>query len=158
MEERKAAKDLEGYGQKPKNLRDTVAVVDVRYAKEKRGSTDTAKAGDKRVADSQRGTKKAAVTRNPATTANVAQCEAARQWAAEETSDTSTVTQSTGDKGSTRLRAVMKAGEVKKAVSTETSESLDAQKFIASQYPPVDEVVSSTVRIGRSFLSGAMWR
>jgi len=101
MEERKAAEDSEGSRQKPKDLRDTVAVVDVPYAKYNCGSTDTAKAVDKRVANFQCGTQKAAATRKSATTTNVAQCDAARQWVAEKTLDTSTVTQGTGDKGLT---------------------------------------------------------
>jgi len=87
------------------------------------------------------------------------QREAARQWAQEETATTSVVTQSTGDRGSTRSRAVAKkASDKQQGVQTEDKDNLDAQEFIASQYPPVDEGVSSTVRLGRSFVSGAMER
>jgi len=39
-----------------------------------------------------------------------------------------------------------------------TAESLAAQDFICSQYPPVEEVVSSTVRLGRALVSGALGR
>jgi len=91
--------------------------------------------------------------------ADVRQREAARQWAEEETSTTSTVPQSTGEKGSTRLRAVAKkASDRQHTASKEDKGNLDAQEYIASQYPPVDEGVSSTVRLGRSLVSGAMGR
>jgi len=35
---------------------------------------------------------------------------------------------------------------------------MDVQEFMAAQYPPVDEGVSSTVRLGRSFVLGALGR
>jgi len=97
MEERKAAKELEGSRRKTEETKDAIAVVDVPREREKRNRTDTKKAGSKRMADSQRGTKKVVAARNTTTAAHATQREAARQWAAEETSDASTVTQSTVD-------------------------------------------------------------
>jgi len=35
-------------------------------------------------------------------------------------------------------------------------DSLAVQDFVAAQYPPVEEVVSSTVRLGRALVSGAL--
>jgi len=158
MEKRKAAKELEISRTSWNETRGADTVADVPHVKKKRVSSDVTKPADKSVADSQRGTKKVNAACTTTTVAHATQREAARQWAAEETSDASTVTQSTGDKGSTRLRATNKAEEAKQTVSTETLESLEIQKFIASQYPPVDEGVSSTVRLGRSLVSGAMGR
>jgi len=56
------------------------------------------------------------------------------------------------------LRATKKAEDSQQAVSTETLESLEVQKFVTSQYHPVDEGVSSTVQLGRSLVLGAMGR
>jgi len=39
---------------------------------------------------------------------------------------------------------------------TEISDALAVQDFIASQYPPPEETVSSTVRMGRALVSGAL--
>jgi len=106
MEEKKAAKELEGSRQKTKETKDAIAVVDVPREREKRDRTDTEKVGAKKMADSQRGKKKVVAARSTTTAAHATQREAARQWAAEETSDASTATQSTRNKGSMRLRAV----------------------------------------------------
>jgi len=87
------------------------------------------------------------------------QREAARQWAQEGTMTTSDVTQSTVDRGSTRSMALgKKVNNKQQSVQTEDKRNLDAQEYIASQYPQVEEGVSSTVRLGRSFVSGAMGR
>jgi len=51
-----------------------------------------------------------------------------------------------------------KASDKHQGVQTEDKDNLDAQEFIASQYPPINKGVSSTVRLGRSFESGAMGR
>jgi len=40
----------------------------------------------------------------------------------------------------------------------DTDESLAAQDFIASQYPPMEEAVSSSERLGRALVSGALGR
>jgi len=40
----------------------------------------------------------------------------------------------------------------------EDAQALELQDFIASQYPPIDEGVSSTVRLGRALVSGALGR
>jgi len=51
-----------------------------------------------------------------------------------------------------------KASDRQHAAPTEDKRNLDTQDYIASQYPTVDEGVSSTVRLGRSLVSGAMGR
>jgi len=51
-----------------------------------------------------------------------------------------------------------KASDRQQAAPTENKGNLDAQDYIASQYPTVDGGVSSTVRLGRSLVSGAMGR
>jgi len=38
---------------------------------------------------------------------------------------------------------------------TEICDALAVQDFIASQYSPIEETVSSTVRMGRALVSGA---
>jgi len=63
----------------------------VPHVKEKRVSSDVSKPADKSVADSQRGMKKVIAARTTTTAAHATQGDAARQWAAEETSDASTV-------------------------------------------------------------------
>jgi len=158
IEERKAAKQLEASrsSRKEKGRVDTVA--DVSHGKDKTGSSDVARTTDKIVADAQRMTKKAGAGRITATVSHVTQREAARSWAAEESTDCSTVARSTTEKSSTRSKAVKKNKEAKPTVVNETMESIEAQNFIAAQYPPVDEGVLSATRLGRALVSGALGR
>jgi len=89
--------------------------------------------------------------------ADIEQKERARIWASESTSDTTMVSQSTMDRASVRQKAVNKAADKIKAMSKESAQSLANQDAIASQYPPIiDESVSSTVRLGRALVSGAL--
>jgi len=78
------------------------------------------------------------------------------QWASEETSETNIVTQSTIRKSSARQRGAKKATDKIIATAIEDPQSLEVQNFIAGQYPPVEEGVSSTVRLDRAFVSGAL--
>jgi len=67
-------------------------------------------------------------------------------------------TQSTTDKNSTRPRAAKKAEEANSTVAKEKLDSLETQNFMAAQYPPVNEWLSSAVKLGRSLVSGALGR
>jgi len=53
---------------------------------------------------------------------------------------------------------VKKTAEKKPAESAEVAQAMYVQDFVASHYPPMDEGVSSTVRLGRAFVSGALGR
>jgi len=75
------------------------------------------------------------------------------QWATGTTSDSAIVTRSAV---SARQKAVKKLTEKLRQIATQSAQSLEAQEYIAGQYPPVDENVSSTVRLGRSLVSGAL--
>jgi len=92
--------------------------------------------------------------------ADIDQREEARKWASESTSEVAMVPQSTTEMGSGRQKGAKKAGGKSKAMSTsEVAQSLVIQEFIPAQYPPiVDECVSSTVRLGRALVSGALGR
>jgi len=136
MEDRKAAKKLEASRLSRKEKRSVENVVNVSHGKNKRVASDVAKPADKVVADSQRATKKVSTARTGTTVSHTTQQEAARCWAAEVTSDTSKVTQSTMDKNSTRPRAAKKTEEAKSTRAKKTLESLEVQNFIAAQYPP----------------------
>jgi len=114
---------------------------------------------EKRSTVTRRASGKTGRTAGDAVSTDVGQRELAKQWAEEDTSTTSTVTQSTVEKGPGRSKAVSKkSSERQQTTSMEDKRNLYAQDFIASQYPSVEEGVSSTVRLGRSFVSGAMGR
>jgi len=100
----------------------------------------------KKVAGAQAGVVKAA---------DAEQRKSAMQWATGTTSDTAVVTQSTVP---TRQNAGKKVTEKQRQTATESAQSLEVQEYIEGQYPPVDDGVSSTVRLGRSFMSGALGR
>jgi len=91
-------------------------------------------------------------------TAGAVQREAARRWAASEISDTEPVTQSTVSKSSNRLKGAKKASDKVPEAVVEDAQSLEIPEFVASQYPPIDEGVSSMVRLGRALVSGALGR
>jgi len=115
-------------------------------------------AGVKAIAP-RRSSAKTGRTPDELMSADDGQREAARRWAQEDTTTTSDVTQSTADRGTNCSKALVKKGNNKQQfVQTEDRGNLDAQEYIASQNPPVEESVSSTVRLGRSFVSGAMGR
>jgi len=84
--------------------------------------------------------------------------EEARFWAAGEVSDTAVIMQSTGEKASTRQRGGKKTAEKKTINSAKVATATYVQDFMTLQYPPMDEGVSSTVRLGRAFVSGALGR
>jgi len=89
----------------------------------------------------RRASGKAGRTTGDALSADAGQREQAKQWAEDDTSTTSTVTQSTVEKGSTRSKAVSKkSSERHQTTSTEDKRNFYAQDFIASQYPSVEEV------------------
>jgi len=157
MEDRKAAKQLQASRSSRKEKGRVDTVVYVSHGKDKTGISDVARTTDKSVADAQ-GTTKKGVGRITAMVSHAMQREAARSWAAEESTDGSTVARSTTDKSSTRTKAVKKNMEAKPTVVNETLESIEAQNFIASQYPPVDKGVLSGTRLGRSLVSGALGR
>jgi len=115
-------------------------------------------AGVKAIAP-RRSSAKTGRTPDEPMSADDGQREAARRWAQEGSTTTSDVTQRIADRGLTRPKALFKKGNNKQqSVLTEDKGNLDAQKYIASQYPPVEESVSSTVRLWRLFVSGAMGR
>jgi len=88
-----------------------------------------------------------------ATTAGAAQRDAARRWAASETSDTELVTQSTVNKSSSRHKGVKKVSDKAPEVMMEDAQALELQDFIASQYPTIDEggLLYSTIGQGIGF-------
>jgi len=95
----------------------------------------------------------------PQETTDMVQRTAAIQWASEAMADTNRVTQSTVGKSSSTRQKSVKIPVVKAtATIAEDKESLEAQEFIAGQYPPVEDSVSSTVRLGRALVSGALGR
>jgi len=121
------------------------------------------KKGTKKTTESQDVSRKSATVRQdatiiPATTSDAAKRDAARRWAASDKSDTELVTQSTGSKSSSRQKGSKKVSDKVPEAIVEDAQSLELQNFIASQNPPIDEGVSSTVRLGRALVSGALGR
>jgi len=156
MEERKAAKVAEVPRKFVADKGKSAPEVDITTVKEKR-ENDAAKVVGKKNSGLTEAPKKTTNTaQRDAADADTAQRDAAMQWASGEISDVNVVTQSTIGKGSTRQRGGKKGTDEASATATEDASSLEAQNFIASQYPPVEDGVSSTVRLGRAFVSGAL--
>jgi len=98
--------------------------------------------------------KKIPTQQKESTITDAAQRENAMKWASTAVSDTEIVTTNAIEQGSTLYK---KRGVDKRPSGmVDTAESLAIQDFIAAQYPPVEEVVSSSVRLGRALVSGAL--
>jgi len=158
MEERKAAKELEMSRKSTCKPQGSSTVGDRKGAKEDRTGTDSTSKAKRRPTELQRAPRKTASAKKKTGTAEMTQRNAPRQWAAEEVSDTTVVTQSTGEKGSMRQRGVKKLTVKRPAEAAEVAQATGVQDFIALQYPSMDEGVSSTVRLGRAFVFGALGR
>jgi len=90
-------------------------------------------------------------------TADAVQREEAVQWALGAASETAVGKPSATDEVTARPNFTQKSITEKGCTATiKSEESLLAQNFIAAQYPPVGEEVSSTIRMGRALVSGAL--
>jgi len=132
--------------------------VDTNATKSKCKGGNTVKGDVKETVKTAEISEKTSGIRRDATDANTTQRDAAMQWASGEASNTNVVTQSTIGKNSVRQRGTKKANDKLSAIAMEDLQSLQAQNFIAGGYPPVEEGVSSTVRLGRALVSGALGR
>jgi len=156
MEERKIAKELERARAIAKDLKTATTATALKTTKESRKGGGGTKEAKRRVTERACPPKKVSGVQTGATkTADVEQRESAMQWATGISSDTALVTQSTVP---TRQKAAKKVTEKQRQTATEPTQDMDVQDFMSAQYPPVDEGVSSTVRLGRSFVSGALGR
>jgi len=158
MEDRKATKDSDIARRAVMDMGKPAPGVDSKTTKELRGNSDVARITIKKKAEPQDTPKKLVNIRGDTTDANTAHLHAGMQWASGETSDTNIVTQRNIGKGSGRQRGAKKATDKLTATAIEDTQSLEVQNFIVRQYPPIEEGVSSTVRIGRAFVSGALRR
>jgi len=163
MEDRKATKGSEVTHKVVLSAESPVTATISKASKEQRSKADIAKASEKKTTESQSGPRKSVAVRRDTTTVSAtaaitAQRDAAMRWASGEASDTDVVTQSTICKVSGRQRGVKNAIDKGPEAVLEDAQSLEAQNFIAAQYPPIEEGVSSTVRLGRALVSGALGR
>jgi len=126
-------------------------------AKEVRATTDASKLEEK-LTGSRKGAKKTAALRTASSAADITRGEETILWAASGTaSETSMVKGDGKDAMMTDTRAIMGASVVETStVAIESADSLFVQEYVALQYPPVEETVSSTVRLGRALVSGAL--
>jgi len=165
MEERKVAKKSELAKRATEDAKVLTVAVDPKGSKERRPETEDASEVERAAAGPPRALKKAVTEKKKAVTekekvvtAESKQRKDARKWASGEVSDTAVVTQSTGENLSRRQRGVKKIAEKKPTESAEVAQATYMQDFVASQYPPMDGSISSTVRLGRAFVSGALGR
>jgi len=158
MENRKATKDSDVARRAVTDEGKSTPTVDSEATKEKQEVSDVPKGATKETANPSEIPKKNSNIQRQAADANMAQRDAAMQWASGEASDTNIVTQSAIGKNFVRQRGAKKANDKLSATATEDLESVQAQNFIAEQYPPVEESVSSTVHLGRALVSGALGR
>jgi len=158
MEERKVAKEAGMTNRETGGAKGQTVATEAKGPKERRRGTDDKSTAERTTVDIFRASKKVVPGSEKAMTAESKQREEARLWAAGEVSDTAVVTQSTGEKVSTRQRGGKKTANKKTTDVAEVATATYVQNFVASQYPPIDEGVSSTVRLGRAFVSGALGR
>jgi len=156
MEDRKATKNSDVARRAVTDKGKSTPSVDGKATKNKREVGDVAKGATKETAKPPEIPKKNSNIRQEAADANMSQCDAAMVWASGEASDTNIVTQSAIGKNSVRQRGAKKANDKLSATATEDLQSVQAQNFIAGQYPPVEESVSSTVRLCKALVSGAL--
>jgi len=110
----------------------------------------------KKPAKPARVSKKTSTYQKDSTTADAAQRENAMKWASTKASETEIVASNAIKQGPTLLKK--KCADKRQPEMGETAESLAIQDFIAAQYPPLEKVVSTTVRLGRELVSGALGR
>jgi len=163
MDERKLTKESDARHSVVTRPVKTIITAKVKVPKGREEGVEMVRGGVKKTMESHDVPKKPAnvkpdVTVVKSITAGAAQRDAVRRWAANETSDTELVTQSTVSKSSNRPKGAKKVSDKVPEVVVEDAQSLEIQDFIASQYPPVDKGVSSTVRLGRALVSGALGR
>jgi len=94
------------------------------------------------------------VPRGASSAADAAQREEAVLWAAGTASKTSVVKTSVTKKSATRNKVIVDDPVGK--VFVDDAESLAIQEIVAMQYPPVGKTTTSSVRMGRSLVSGAL--
>jgi len=94
--------------------------------------------------------KKLAPSHSASSAADADQRDQAVKWASSTTEEPESSKVSVPDKTSTRQKPA------KQDTIIDSPESLMIQNFIAAQYPPIEETVSSSVRMGRALVSGAL--
>jgi len=118
---------------------------------------EMSKKSDDTVTANRRASKKSSVSHAVSSAADANQGEEAIQWASEAASGTDVAKLGASSKGMTRPKPNKKtATRDVRTVIDASADSLALQEFIVMQYPPVEEVVSSTVRMGRALVSGAL--
>jgi len=120
--------------------------------KEGRKDKDKACNIEEKISAGRRGSKKPAAPRAISSAADAAQREEAISWALGTVSETSVVKFGGGEKGV--MRPKVQHGTSGRCI--DIAGELAIQDFIASQSPPVEETVSSTVRMGRALVYGAL--
>jgi len=154
MDERKTAKALE----KKKTVK-TVPSLTVSAAsdmtpiskKGARGNPDVAKkGGEEKNSGSRKGVKKSVASYSAASAADAAQRDDAKNWASSAASEASASKSSVSEKLTAKSRATRNEQRM------DTADEIAVQDFVAAQYPPIEETVSVTVRMGRALVSGAL--
>jgi len=157
MENRKVSKAIEIERRDVKSKSTPVSGAASSSAKEVHTTTHASKLEEK-LPGSRKGAKKTAVPRTTTSEAGTSQREEARRWAESGTaSETSIVRGGVEGEMTTKTGIIMEALTVETSmVDTELADSLYVQEYVASQYPSVEEVKYSTVRLGRALVSGAL--
>jgi len=157
MDNRKASKE-QGTGRTAaKDLKARTSGAAPLQEKESRKSIEEAKKSGAKAVVSRHESKKTSSAHTSSKAAVAAQRKEAIQWASSAASETAIVKNGATEKESTRSKVIPKELSDKACTATlDEEDSLAVQDFVASQFPPVEEVVSSTVRLGRALVSGAL--
>jgi len=156
IEERKAAKASTIGRADATGVEMSASITTVSLDKKPRKASVESKKADEKPAKPARVSKKTSTHQKDSTTADVAQRENAMKWASTTASATEIVAPNAIKQGSTLLKK--KCADKRQQKRGETAESFAIQEFIAAQYPHLEKVVSTTVRLGLALVSGALGR
>jgi len=157
MDERKASKEIGSGRIDPKDLKARTCDAAPLLEKESGKSLKDVSKMVAKDATSRRGLKKASSNHTVSESADAAQRKEALQWASGAASGTAIDKERAADEVTVRPKVAQETTSEKACTATlESEDLLAAQEFIAAQYPPVGEVVSSAIRMGRALVSGAL--
>jgi len=157
MKERKSQKERERARTSASMAITATSSATSTSVKESRKPAETSKKSEETVTAALRVTKKSSASQAASSALDSNQREEAIKWVSKTASGTDVAKIGGSNKETARLKSSKKAAAVDVRPASDALESsLAVQEFMAMQYPPVEELVSSPVRLGRALVSGAL--
>jgi len=156
MKERKSQKELERGRTSASVAVTATSSATSTSVQESRKMAEMSRKFEETVTATRRATKKSSAPQAASSTEDANQREEAIEWASETTSGTNVAKIGVSNKKRARLKSIKKAATVDVRPASDASESsLAVQEFMAMQYPPFEELVSSPLRLGKALVSDA---